>query len=109
MVTLFLALLDHLTEPLHDSRILVGEERRTAFVQRSYLSHLLLRQFKIKEVEIVRHVCLVAAHGEDSDTPLDMPPEHNLVRKSGLAFVICASSLRRMIKQSPACNGNPRR
>ena len=25
MVTLFLALLDHQTEPLHDSRILVGE------------------------------------------------------------------------------------
>ena len=44
MVTLFLALLDHLPEPLHDSRILVGEERRTAFVQRSYLSHLLVRQ-----------------------------------------------------------------
>lgn len=40
MVTLFLALLDHLTEPLHDRRVLVGEERRTAFVQRSYLSHL---------------------------------------------------------------------
>ena len=40
MVTLFLALLDHLTEPLYDSRTLVGEERRTAFVQRSYLSHL---------------------------------------------------------------------
>ena len=38
-MTLFLALLDHLTEPLHDSRILVGEECRTAFVQRSYLSH----------------------------------------------------------------------
>ena len=44
MVTLFLALLDHLTEPLHDSQILVGEERRTAFVQRSYPSHLLIRQ-----------------------------------------------------------------
>ena len=40
MVTLLLALLDHLTEPLYDSRTLVGEERRTAFVQRSYLSHL---------------------------------------------------------------------
>ena len=37
MVTLLLALLDHLTEPLYDSRTLVG---RTAFVQRSYLSHL---------------------------------------------------------------------
>ena len=40
MVTLFLALRDHLPEPLHDRRVLVGEERRTAFVQRSYLSHL---------------------------------------------------------------------
>ena len=59
MVTLFLALLDHLTEPLHDSRVPVGEERRTAFVQRSYLNHLLVRQFKIKEVEIVCHVRLV--------------------------------------------------
>jgi len=42
MVPLFLALLDHLTEPLHDSRILMGEECRTAFVQRSYPSHLRL-------------------------------------------------------------------
>lgn len=80
MVTLFLALLDHLTESLHDSRILVREERRTAFVQRSYLSHLLVRQFKIKEVEIVCHVRLVAAHGEDGDTSLNMPPEHNLMQ-----------------------------
>ena len=80
MVTLFLALLDHLPEPLHDSRILVGEERRTAFVQRSYPSHLLIRQFKIKEVEIVRHVRLVAAHGEDSYASLNMPAEHNLMK-----------------------------
>lgn len=80
MVTLFLALLNHLTEPLHDSRILVGEERRTAFVQRRYLLHLLVRQLEIEQVEIVRHVRLVAAHGEDSYASLNMPPEHNLMQ-----------------------------
>ena len=79
-MTLFLAFLDHLTEPLHDTRILVGEERRKPFVQRSYPSHLLVRQFKIKEVEIVRHVRLVAAHGEDSYASLNMPAEYNLMQ-----------------------------
>jgi len=39
-----------------------------------------VRQFKIKEVEIVRHVRLVAAHGEDSYASLNMPPEYNLMQ-----------------------------